>query len=93
MNDTTTDLKVQPSDFADPDAFDLGPYRSLGTLNNAYTHVRNVLVGLSGGFDITKVQFYFNGTPVVMSLDDSPEDLHTDWHQRRTAYQSAAGII
>lgn len=87
------DRSIDPADYGDATALHLGEAAIGSTLTSATADALAALDIMARRFGVEKVQFSYNGTPVVVSLGDTDKDAHTDWHTRRTAYQKAAGII
>lgn len=91
---TTPTETVQPSDFGDAEAFDLGEFAGYGSIEKPIAAARKVLSALASFENARpKVMFYFNGTPAVVMATDTNAVVHQDWAERRVAYQRAAGII
>jgi hypothetical protein len=83
-----------PAAFGSPEALNLGEFRGTGTIAGPAAAAKQVLTAGRDTFDLSAgVQFFFNGTPAVVRLGDTVEDVHQDWMKRRDAYQRAAGII
>lgn len=87
------DRSIDPTDYGDPSALNLGDPVSGSTVTSAADDALAALTIVNRRFGIEKVQFFFNGTPAVVNVGDTPEDVHRDWFTRREAYQKAAGII
>lgn len=87
------DRSIDPADFGDPTALSLSDPVLGSTVTSAAEDALAALDIMNGRFGVERVQFFFNGTPVVVNVGDTVEDVHRDWHERRTAYQRAAGII
>lgn len=84
---------IDPADFGDPSALNLADPVLGSTVTSATEDALAALDIVARRFGIERVQFFFNGTPAVVSVGDTVEAVHGDWHERRTAYQRAAGII
>ena len=87
------DRSIDPLDFGDPTAVSVGECRAPNTITNATHQARSALATLREAFGVEKIQFTFNGTPAVVNVGDSADQVHRDWLTRREAYQRAAGII
>lgn len=87
------DRSIDPADFGDPTALSLSDPVLGSTVTSAAEDALAALDIMNGRFGVARVQFFFNGTPAVVKVGDTVEAVHRDWHERRTAYQRAAGII
>lgn len=93
MTTSRIDRAIDPATFGDPTALNLGDAASGSTTTSAARDALAVLAIAASRFGTERAQFFFNGTPAVVSVGDTPDDAHRDWFTRREAYQRAAGII
>lgn len=90
---TAFDRSIDPLDFGDPTAISVGECPAPNSITNAAHYARTALATLHEGFGVEKIQFTFNGTPAVVSVGDTAQQVCIDWNTRREAYQRAAGIL
>lgn len=80
---------LDPADFGDPTALDLGTYRGGGSVDMAAVRVADIAEQLRRCFGVEKVQFFFNGTPAVLRASDNVTTVVADWSARRAEFRRA----
>lgn len=87
-----TTSTVTLADFGDPTALDLGEGPEgcgFNTVAGAALRVARIMDETFGG---RRVQFWFNGSPAVVSTAVGAPTPFEDWNERRAAWARAASI-